>query len=634
MPDIFLSYNREDQTTARRFAEAFQAAGFDVWWDTTLRAGEAYDEVTEAALNEARAVVVLWSPRSAASRWVRAEATQADRNKTLVPVTIEACKRPIMFELTQTADLSHWQGEPADKAWLALLEDVKRFVERGAFEPQVTPAMATSPVVAASPAKLSICVLPFANMSNDADQEYFADGISEDIITDLSKVSALSVTSRNTAFTFKGKHVDLKQVARQLGVTNVLEGSVRKAGNRVRITAQLIAGASDDHVWAERYDRDLDDIFALQDEISEAVVTALKLKLFPEEKKAIEDRGTTNVEAYDLYLRARALARTYSPAEILRAIEVYRQALALDPDFAPAWAGLARALSRAIVNAAGDRTQALKDREEAFSRALALAPDAWSTQLSLAGQLTTQRAWTSAELAYARTRELAPASEPSVLSGLGYFLAEVGRSRESVGLVRSALRAEPLSLEASIIVQIMLDNVSEHAEAQAEYERSKDLAGDRAIAEWWALKRCWWRGDDAARVRQQFVRYLSYESLILPVFRDLVEALVDPAAALALIRSAHDDPAYQDASRQSVLSSCAARYGDQDLALAAMRRSLFDLNSVTRLWIWEPTFAKLREDPRFKDVLRDLGLVDYWRSSGKCGDLVRPAGDDDFEVIG
>src|SRR5579864_3807606 len=151
------------------------------------------------------------------------------------------------------------------------------------------------------PRKLSICVLPFSNMSGDVEQEYFSDGISEDIITDLSKVSALSVVSRNTAFTFKGKHVDLKQIARQLQVSHVLEGSVRKAGERVRITAQLIEGVKDSHIWAERYDRDLNDIFALQDEISEAIVNALKLKLLPEEKKAIERRGTESVEAYNLY---------------------------------------------------------------------------------------------------------------------------------------------------------------------------------------------------------------------------------------------------------------------------------------------------------------------------------------------
>jgi adenylate cyclase len=128
--DIFLSYNREDQSVARRFAEAFEAEGFSVWWDTTLRAGEAYDEVTETALRTAKAVVVLWSPRSVVSRWVRAEATLADRNRTLVPCTIEPCDRPIMFELTQTADLSHWQGDVGDQAWRGFLTDIERFVGR------------------------------------------------------------------------------------------------------------------------------------------------------------------------------------------------------------------------------------------------------------------------------------------------------------------------------------------------------------------------------------------------------------------------------------------------------------------------------------------------------------------------
>jgi pSer/pThr/pTyr-binding forkhead associated (FHA) protein len=127
-PDIFLSYNREDQVVARRFAEAFAELGFSVWWDVTLRAGQAYDEVTEAALRAAKAVVVLWSKRSVASRWVRAEATLGDRNGTLLPAMIEPCERPVMFELTQTANLSHWQGEADDPAWLAFIEDVRRRV--------------------------------------------------------------------------------------------------------------------------------------------------------------------------------------------------------------------------------------------------------------------------------------------------------------------------------------------------------------------------------------------------------------------------------------------------------------------------------------------------------------------------
>jgi hypothetical protein len=129
LPDIFLSYSREDQATARRFAEGFEREGFTVWWDAALDAGQAYDEVTEKALQDARAVVVLWSKKSVASRWVRAEATQANENQTLVPVMIEACKRPIMFELTHTADLSHWTGDANDKAWQSYLAGLRRFVE-------------------------------------------------------------------------------------------------------------------------------------------------------------------------------------------------------------------------------------------------------------------------------------------------------------------------------------------------------------------------------------------------------------------------------------------------------------------------------------------------------------------------
>src|SRR5881392_781575 len=190
----------------------------------------------------------------------------------------------------------------------------------------------------------SIAVLPFNNMSGDPEQEYFSDGISEDIITDLSKVSALSVIARNSAFAFKGKNVDVLQVARQLKVSHVLEGSVRKAGGRVRITAQLIDGAHNDHVWAERYDRDLNDIFALQDEISEAIVKALKLKLLPEEKKAIEQRGTDSVEAYNLFLMARQNYVTGGEGDLRRAeatIRICQRVTEIDPNYADAWALMA-----------------------------------------------------------------------------------------------------------------------------------------------------------------------------------------------------------------------------------------------------------------------------------------------------
>ncbi|HEY2035131.1 MAG TPA: adenylate/guanylate cyclase domain-containing protein, partial [Rhizomicrobium sp.] len=192
--------------------------------------------------------------------------------------------------------------------------------------------------------RLSICVLPFANMSDDQQQEYFSDGISEDIITDLSKVSALGIIARNTAFQFKGKSVDIPQIAKQLKVSHILEGSVRKSGNRLRITAQLIDGATGEHAWAERYDRNLDDIFALQDEISEAIVKALKLRLLPEEKKAIEKRGTNSAEAYNLYLMARQNYVIGNEGYSNRAeaiVRLCRRATEIDPGYAQAWALMA-----------------------------------------------------------------------------------------------------------------------------------------------------------------------------------------------------------------------------------------------------------------------------------------------------
>jgi adenylate cyclase len=241
-------------------------------------------------------------------------------------------------------------------------------------DPVATAISGSAPTAsAAGPARVAICVLPFTNMSGDPEQEYFSDGITEDIITDLSKVSALAVTSRNSAFVFKGKHVDVPKVARELKVTHVLEGSVRKAGGRVRITAQLVDVSSNDHVWAERYDRDLNDIFALQDEISEAIVTAMKLKLLPEEKKAIEQRGTDNVEAYNLYLMGRQLYVSGPEGHARRAAAIVRlctRATEIDPGYARAWALVAHAqmILRQNLGKGGD------DGLAAAERALLLDP--------------------------------------------------------------------------------------------------------------------------------------------------------------------------------------------------------------------------------------------------------------------
>jgi adenylate cyclase len=189
--------------------------------------------------------------------------------------------------------------------------------------------------------KPSIAVLPFNNMSGDPEQEYFSDGITEDIITDLSNVSGLFVVARNTAFTYKGKPVKVQQVGQELGVNFILEGSVRKAGSRVRVTGQLISSKDGGHVWAKRYDRDLTDIFAIQDEITHAIVEQLKVKLLPQEKKSIGQAPTDSVEAYTYYLRGRQFMQRHSRSYYELARRMFAKAVELDPLYARAYAGIA-----------------------------------------------------------------------------------------------------------------------------------------------------------------------------------------------------------------------------------------------------------------------------------------------------
>jgi adenylate cyclase len=187
----------------------------------------------------------------------------------------------------------------------------------------------------------SVAVLPFTNMSGDPEQEYFSDGITEDIITDLSKVSGLSVAARHSAFSYKSKAVKVDQVGRELGVAYVLEGSVRKAGQRVRVTGQLANCSDGTHLWAERFDRDLTDIFAIQDEITHAIVDQLKIKLLPAEKKSITQPPTDNVDAYTYYLRGRDFFYRHSKRYFELARRMFAKAVELDPSYARAYAGMA-----------------------------------------------------------------------------------------------------------------------------------------------------------------------------------------------------------------------------------------------------------------------------------------------------
>ena len=334
MSDIFISYARSTETVAHQVAQALRDRGHKVWRDDELPAHRNYGEVIEERLRGAKAVVVVWSAEALTSQWVRAEADVARETGTLVQLSTDGTVPPLPFNQIQGADLRGWAGDANHSGWIKVADSV------AALAGPALGATAGSDPGARKEGGLTMCVLPFINMSGDSEQEYFSDGITEDIITDLSKVSALDVVARNTAFAFKGQVVDIKQLAKDLGLSHVIEGSVRKAGERVRITAQLIEGSTGNHVWADRYDRELDDIFAIQDEISTAIVDALKLELLPKEKKAISGRSTESSEAYDLYLMARQhwVKSTGVDRRLMEiTIRICKQAVMLDPGYAKAW---------------------------------------------------------------------------------------------------------------------------------------------------------------------------------------------------------------------------------------------------------------------------------------------------------
>jgi adenylate cyclase len=345
-------------------------------------------------------------------------------------------------------------------------------------------------------------------MSGDPEQEYFSDGITEDIITDLSQVSALFVVARNTAFTFKGKAVEIVEAARKMNVRYILEGSVRKAGNRIRITVQLIDGATGGHLWAERYDRDLGDIFGLQDEISKSVVGALKVRLLPDELKAITTRATTNTEAYECYLQARGiLPHSWTNKAALRsARKMFERAAEIDSGYAKAYAGIAdcdaflwmcgdldvsyqnmlanssKALDLAPNMAEAHASKGLAlylsghadEAMAALERAIALDPELWAAHLSYGFSCRDTGKFEKAAFLFERATALNPGDWTSTS-----MLADVYASLGQHELSGSAARRSMVRIEAALIQR------PEDADALGMGAATLIFLGENAKAEEW-----------------------------------------------------------------------------------------------------------------------------------------------------
>ena len=419
-------------------------------------------------------------------------------------------------------------------------------------------------------------------MSGDAEQEYFSDGISEDIITDLSKISALSVIARNTAFTLKGKAVDVQAVAHKFQVSHVLEGSVRKAGGRVRITAQLIDGTAGNHLWAERYDRDLTDIFAIQDEISKAIVDALKLKLLPEEKGAIEQRHTSSVEAYDLYLMARQywISGNYGDRRRMdTVVRICRRAIEVDPDYALAWALMA--LAQADWHFRDSLSQ--EDGMDAAERALALNPDLAEAHCVKAVCLRERGAEADAQVEIATALRLDPESWV-VNKEAGRLLLKQGQAAEAIPYLAKATELMDDDYQAAGLLLVCRNAVGDlegareaAALAMERAERALALDQNNGVAIGYLAYGLAYLGE-AERASHWAARALLIDPDNLTLRYNL---------ACSMVVNLHNPEAALD-----MLGPYFAKVG----------RAMVEYAST------DPDLGAIRDDPRFKQMLRDARL--------------------------
>ncbi len=477
-----------------------------------------------------------------------------------------------------------------------------------------------APAMDAAPERdeLAIAVLPFEDLSRDCDQGYFADGIAEEVLNRLASVTGLRVIAKGSSFGLRDRKQSAPTIGRALGVDYLLGGSVRKEGHALRITAQLVEAATDSQRWSERFDRtaELESIFATQDDIARAVTHALRAKLGLGEPTPTY-RSTSNMEAYDLFLRGRALFQQSGAHGTLRSAELFRAATQRDPSFAPAWLWLTHALRSRLVFAPEHAAEAMAELESAGARVLELAPHWSAAHLVQLWRHLTRRDWLAMEQVLNRARELGSPVAGELDFSFGNLHAQVNDSQAAIEHYRAAAANDPLSLLISALLQKELIIAGRYAEADAEYRRGLDLAGDREMAEHLVLHALWARGEP---FREQFRRYLDLAtSRPTPVLDRVYPVCEDPPRALETLHTAAAAPESQTGPQQLQLAWWMAAYGDVEGAFATMWHGYVDLNFAVVNWLWLPVFARVREHARFPELLERVGLVAYWRAKNRGG---------------
>jgi len=568
--DVFLSHASPDRTTALAVLEGLERAGIRCWIaPRDVQPGTEYGQQIVDAVKSCRVFLVVFSEHANSSPHVRREVERAvSLDRSIVPFRVADVVPTGAMEYCLGS--THWFDAfttPLAPHVAKLVATIRQLIGPGGgtADSQGTPEV---------PVRPSIVVLPFNNMSGDAEQEYFSDGITEDVITDLSKVSGLFVVARNTAFTYKGKPVNVQEVCKELGVKYVLEGSVRKAGTRVRVTGQLIDGADGGHVWADRYDRDLTDIFAIQDEITHAIVEQLKVKLLPQEQRSIGQAPTDSVEAYTYYLRGRQFLHRHSKSHYQLAKRMFGKAVELDPAYARAYAGIADCDSFLFLH--------------------------YHVDVSIEAILAT-----SAQ-ALALDENLAEAH-----ASRGLALSLVQRNAEAMAEFERAIVLDPNSFEAHYFYGRACFAQDRPAEAATQFERAATLKPENyeALAMLVMIYRTLGRPSDAVAMARKVVEFAEQE-----LNRHPENPRPAYLGAVALIELGERDRARDWVGRalatdpDDILTqynvACAyAKLGETDAAFDLLERLLPHANHETKSWVrHDPDFHPLRTQPRYREI--------------------------------
>ena len=457
----------------------------------------------------------------------------------------------------------------------------------------------------------SIAVLPFLNMSDDKANEYFSDGISEDLLNLLTKVAQLQVTARTSSFSFKGKDIAIPEIARQLHVAHILEGSVRKAGSTVRITAQLVDVASDTQLWSQSYDRKLDDIFAIQDEIAADVVKQLKITLFGEAATKMEVGGTRNPAAFDAYLRAASAYRHFGPVNLASgggnkdglqsAIDAYTEAIRADPSYALAYAGRSLAFAdfaRALVSGPGVDVDLEKAQADA-RKAIALAPDAAEGHMALANFFVGSLDIAGAFGEYERSLALAP-GDARVLREYGAFVMLIGRTDASLGAARRLLVLDPLNSTNHFGLGTSLMFARRYDEAIRAFSDAKALGQDDVSLNMWLGMTYYFSGDfENARATCARAGEVNGPWCLAMVF-DKLGRHDEAEAMLAKLKAFAGDQFAEG------YADIYAQWGDTSRALEWLETAMRNRDPYLAYTKINPFFDPLRKEARYQAIEQAL----------------------------